>query len=289
VKITNKSSAKKIGSVDQLKFMLYASKDKRLNACDLAVLLEITDRFKKVDDVTYRTGTAHLARETGRGIDAVKASRKKLMRHHYIRVAETHQGNLGASYYPNFEWSQRAAERVSAEIALRAVKRNSRKSGKLCGGLPTPTNTPTPAGVISPPQNETVGVTSPPLRELVGVPQPPHTYGEPTGSYVGGTNPPALGLEPTREESPVEWKIIDSSVDSEAGHTWLNLKLENSSGDSDEAAICLESNDPTRQADGQKALARLSSSLDQGIQGSEDLHGLWVVFDAQCEIQLAPA
>ncbi|MBL6431892.1 MAG: hypothetical protein HPM95_15185 [Alphaproteobacteria bacterium] len=94
---------------------------------------------------------------------------------------------------------------------------------------------------------------------------------------------------PTREEAPRLWKIVETSIDTEAGDTWLNLKLQDESGETDEAAICLEACDESRQAAGQKTLARLTSALGRDINNSEDLHGMWVFFDSQCEVQPAPA
>lgn len=277
---------KKINSLDQFQLCLFASKDTRLTACDLAVLAEITDRFIKDDGVTRATGVTHLVRETGRNSKAIKASRKRLLQHHYLQVGANFQGATGTAYIPNFAWSIAAADAVRNEVASRKKIRRSRKRS---GGLPTPTKKENLVGASTPPQSALVGASAPPLRELVGVPGTPQTYVSPTGELRGGVHTPVNGLLPVPGVPPVEWKIVDSSVDGEAGEKWLNLKLKNNAGDLDEAGICLESNDPSRQADGQKALARLTSLMDEGIEGSEDLHGLWVVFDAQCEIQLAPA
>lgn len=296
MKIANKSienseleqeqSQKKIGSLDQFQFVLYASKDKRLNACDLAVLFEITDRFLKKDGITYPTGSTHLARETGRNVKTVKASRAKLLKFHYLQVGEPFQGSTGTAYLPNFKWSSKVADAIKTEVAARAAKRKSRKSS---GGLPTPTKAPNLVGGISPPLDGLVGGISPPLRDLVGVPRPPETYVGPTSPYVGGVHTPVHGLSPVPGAPPRLWKIIDSSVEHDAGEMWMHLRLEDDSGASDEASICLESSDASRQAAGQKTLARLTNDLDGGIDGSEDLHGMWVFFDAQFEVQPAPA
>src|SRR5262245_8778496 len=100
-----------IGPVDQFNLCLYASKDARLSACDLAVLFELVDRFTKKDYGPYKAGTtrptgkAHLERETGRTDGAVKASLARLQEYGYIRVAVEKQGTRGREYSINFDWS----------------------------------------------------------------------------------------------------------------------------------------------------------------------------------------
>lgn len=286
MKVTNKSSVDKINSLDQFQFMLFASKDPRLNACDIAVLFEIVDRYIKSDGITYPTGVTHLVRETGRGGKTVKASRAKLLTYHYMQVGEAFKGTTGTCYLPNFAWSAQAAEAVRGELASR---RQKKKSGKASGGLPTPTKADNLVGVESTPLGEIEGANVPPLRHLVGVPRPPETYVVPTCTYVGGSIPPALGLAPTQGVAPRLWEIADSRVDVEAGDTWLNLALRNDAGENEEASVCLESNNLARQEAGQRTLERLSIALDRSIEDAKELLGLRVLFDDQGELRPAPA
>lgn len=255
-------SESRIGSLDQFQLVLFASKDTRLTAADMAVLIEVTDRYLKNDGHTLATGNKHLERETGRSGSTVKASRLRLVKLGYLAIEHDGVGTRGTVYVPNFDWCRAVAKIYGDEIATRKAAKRKRKS-KPSGGVDHPTSAPKLVGARTTPLRDLVGLAGTPLSYLVGAHTHPQTYVGTTDSLRRGANTPAFSLEDTQGVAPQEKKkartvTIDSaSTRIDGTSTWLDLELMTQSGEEETYYIELESSDSAAQDEGQKKLARL--------------------------------
>ncbi|MGO4836332.1 hypothetical protein AB4144_29225, partial [Rhizobiaceae sp. 2RAB30] len=250
-----------IGSLDQFQLALYASKGSEppLNGTDLAVLLELIDRFKKKEGVTYPSSAGHLARETGRPIRSVQASLQRLQDIKLAIVVEHGAGTKGNTYTFNFAWVREVAAEIHAEKEARAAAKKRRRK---------PTYAENRVGST----DDLATRKSAPLRDIVTrkfaqlsiVPtrkSAPQTYVGPTSPYVGGAGTPTLGLTPTSGAAPREAMIVGSSIDTDTrGDKLLSLVVSTDSG-MEEISICVESGNQRRQDDGQAEFKRLCRAL----------------------------
>lgn len=278
----DRPNARTIGPLDQFKFAFYASKDTRLSACDLACLMEITDRFIKKDfgqhkaGVTFPTGHTHLVRETGYAITAVKASLSRLISFGYISVAVEGKGTRGSEYVPNFNWSRTVLIAVDQETKARAAAKKKRHRS-ASGSVERPTSTSTPVGRSSDPLRDIVGRHTDLLTCVVGQSAVPQTYMGPKCPYMGGdTAPPDCFGQPVGG-APEERKIKTAFPESEDGEKWISLTFEDGGCDT----IATESNDQHIQDDGQRELQRLcaSAGLDE-VNDTSELIGRTVYVQA---------
>ncbi|MER8439285.1 hypothetical protein NKH36_03085 [Mesorhizobium sp. M1312] len=204
---------KDVGSLDQFQLALYASKgaEPPLNGTDITVLLELIDRYKKKDGVTFPSSAGHLSRETGRPIRSVQESLRRLQDIRLAQIVDQGTGTRGNTYTFNFEWVREVAAEIRSEIESRAAARKKRKKKNPASNADN--------RVAS---NENLPMRkSAPLRDIVtrkfayltGVPtreSAPQTYVEPTGSYDRCAGTPPFGYA-TSGAAPLRKK--DGSID----------------------------------------------------------------------------
>jgi hypothetical protein len=285
---------KDVGSLDQFQLALYASKgaEPPLNGTDLTVLLELIDRFKKKDGVTFPSSAGHLARETGRPIRSVQESIRRLQEMHLAEIVDQGTGTRGNTYTFNFEWVREVAAEIKSEIESRSAARKKRKNknpasnadNRVAGSETLPTR------------------KSAPLRDIVtrkfayltGVAtweSAPQTYGVPTGTYVGGADAPPFGyatsgIRPLKKDGKpdftvypdVERWVTITSVDSEDleddNAKCLTFNYTTDCGVQSDIFIVTNSDDECEQADGQKVLGSLLDAVGlSDIETAEELVG----------------
>ncbi|UVK44832.1 hypothetical protein BPNPMPFG_000297 [Mesorhizobium sp. AR07] len=288
---------KDVGSLDQFQLVLYASKgaEPPLNGTDITVLLELVDRFKKKDGVTFPSSAGHLARETGRPVRSVQESLRRLQDMHLARIVEQGTGTRGNTYNFNFDWVREVAAEIKSEIESRAVARKKRKKKNPASDADNRVGS-----------NETLPTRkSAPLRDIVtrkfahltGVPtreSAPQTYGVPTGTYVGGADAPPFGyatsgIAPLKKDGKPDftvypdverWVMItsveeESLDDVEDGNSKvLTVFYVTDCGIQSYIFLTTESDDDREQADGQEVLASVCAAvgLDQ-IEDAKELVG----------------
>lgn len=289
---------KDVGSLDQFQLALYASKgaEPPLNGTDITVLLELIDRFKKKDGVTFPSSAGHLARETGRPIRSVQESLRRLQDMHLAQIVDQGTGTRGNTYTFNFEWVREVAAEIRSEIESRAVARKKRKKKNPASNADN--------RVAS---NENLPTRkSAPLRDIVtrkfacltGVPtrkSAPQTYGEPTGSYdrCAGTPPfgyATSGAAPLRkEDGALDFRVfpdverwvtitgadVDVLDDEEDDHaTVLTVRFVTDCGIQSDIFLTTNSDNEQEQADGQKVLASVLSAVGlSNIETADELVG----------------
>jgi hypothetical protein len=284
---------KDVGSLDQFQLALYASKgaEPPLNGTDLTVLLELIDRFKKKDGVTFPSSAGHLARETGRPIRSVQESIRRLQDMHLAQIVDQGTGTRGNTYTFNFEWVREVAAEIKSEIESRATARKKRRTKKTASSAENRVAT-----------NETLPTRkSAPLRDIVtrkfayltGVAtqkSAPQTYGVPTGTYGGGAGAPPFGYAtsctaPLRKEDgsidftvypDVERWVTITSVETEDieedNAKCLTVNYTTDCGIKSDIFIITESDDETEKEDGKIRLLRLCWAV--GITQLEDAEEL---------------
>lgn len=271
--MTSDKSPDKIGSLDQFQIALYASKDKRLSACDLACLFEIVDRFLKDKGITRPTGKAHLERETGRSNGSIKESIRRLIEWEYIRVARTGVGTRGNEYLPNFEWAHRIAATIKVEIRERATAKRKRRSR----AENRPTSTKKLVGQNSAPLRNLVGRPTAPLEQLVGRNPAPQTYVIPTGDdYVGISAPasaPGLSAAPVGADFEVDKTIVEltvtaAEVDQDDEGTFIYIVMTDALGGERDDSFTVESQSQRAQDAGQAQLAEFLRALGANMPGN---------------------
>ncbi len=277
----NTESSNRIGSLNQFQIALYASKDKRLSACDLACLFEIVDRFLKDQGITRPTGKAHLERETGRSNGSVKESLRRLVEWQYISVAKLGSGTRGTEYLPNFEWAHRVASAIRSEVKDRA---EAKKKRRRSGAENRPTSSPKLVGQNSAPLRELVGQPTAPLDGLDGQNSAPQTYVTPTrGDYVGNKSAPepcasALRQAPVRAdydiaEFTIDYVSVDKSEEDGSDFIYVSMVTDDGEFEQDEC-IFTQSDDQKKQDEGQQQLASLMRAIGMNeIRVAEDLLG----------------
>jgi hypothetical protein len=260
-----------IGALDQFQLLLYASKDTRLSACDLAVLGELTDRYTKKDYGPYKagftrpTGYTHLVRETGYARTSVRESLARLQEHGYIRIAHDGCGTRGNDYVLNFNWSRTVAAAIAKEVDARKVAKKRRHRASV------PENRHSKDNQLvcrsSAPLRDIVCRSSDTLTDLVCRLSGTQTYVGPTGPYVGAD----MSAGTDRVPPPVVTKrIVATSVEEEDGIKWLAVDFDTGLSD----FIMIESDDASDQQEGWERLNRLTSSAGLGdIEDASELIG----------------
>lgn len=271
----------RIGSLNQFQIALYASKDKRLSACDLACLFEIVDRFLKDDGVTRPTGKTHLERETGRSNGSVKESLRRLVEWRYISVAKIGSGTRGTEYLPNFEWANRVASAIKAEVKDRAEAKKKRRSS---GAENRTTSAQKLVGRNYAPLRDLVGQPTAPLDGLVGQNSAPQTYVTPTGGdYVGNKSAPEPGASALRQapvradfdiaEFTIDYVSVDKSEEDGSDFIYISMATDNGEFEQDDC-IFTQSDDQKKQEEGQQQLASLMRAVGMDeIKDANDLLG----------------
>ncbi|MER9356166.1 hypothetical protein NKI61_23185 [Mesorhizobium sp. M0514] len=288
---------KDVGSLDQFQLALYASKgaEPPLNGTDLTVLLELIDRFKKKDGVTFPSSAGHLARETGRPIRSVQESIRRLQDMHLAEIVDQGTGTRGNTYTFNFAWVREVAAEIKSEIESRATARKKRKKKNPASNAENRVAT-----------NETLPTRkSAPLRDIVtrnfahlsgGATQKsaPQTYGVPTGTYGGGADAPPFGyatsgIAPLKKDGKRDftvypnverWVTIDrieteTLEEEDDNATVMTAFYTTDCGIQSDIFIVTNSDDENEQADGQKVLGNLLDAVGiyHQIEDAEELVG----------------
>lgn len=292
---SNAEQSERIGSLDQFLLVLYASKDTRLTACDLSVLIEVVDRFQKDDDSGIASGQAHLMRETGRSDGAVQTSRRRLVEFGYLAIEAPGRGSTGTRYRPNFDWSRAVRAVIKAEKdARKAAKLAKRKSGS--GAVPSPTSQGGEGGRSSAPLRDLVWQPTAPLPDTVGQSPAPHTYGVPSeegtyGRLADGVGSGLPATPPAANDNLVKggWRrvrITDATVHPEDGNAILVVTF----SDDTSTEIYVRADDHRTQAEGQEQLNRLMvAALGRKITSESELIGAdLMLFGRHYDLKFAP-
>jgi len=279
---------KDVGSLDQFQLALYASKgaEPPLNGTDLTVLLELIDRFKKKDGVTFPSSAGHLARETGRPIRSVQESIRRLQDMHLAQIVDQGTGTRGNTYTFNFEWVREVAAEIRDEIESRATARKKRKKKNPVSNaenrVATDENLPTRK---SAPLRDIVTRKFAHLTGAATQKSAPQTYGNPTGSSVGGADAPPFGyatsgITPLKKDGSLDFTFcpdverwvtimgIDLGDFEEDHAQCLTVHYRTDCGIESDILIVTQSDDVHEQSDGQELLTRLCDAV--GIDQIED-------------------
>lgn len=255
-----------IGPVQQFQFLLYASKDTRLSACDMAVLAELTNRYVKKDfgrykaGVTLPSGYTHLTRETGYARTTIMESLARLRYYGYIAVADEGAGTRGSTYLINFNWSCTVAEAVAKEIDARKTAKKKRRRASVPENQHTKAETPVCRPSV--PLRELVLRHADTLTNLVLRKTGTETYMKPKGFHIGDADA-AGGLKPP--PPVISKKITAASVEVDDGETILIVEFDDASLPD---VISLESDSASEQEAGQERLNRMLTST--GLGGIDD-------------------
>jgi hypothetical protein len=279
------SEVLKVGPVDQFQIVLYASKNTKLSACDLAVLAEITDRYLKLKGVTYPTGLTHLVRETGRQVFAVRESVRSLLDQKYIAIETEGKGTRGTEYTLNVEWVREVAARIKQVKMDRSIAKKAKK--KSASGVPQHTSKSKTLVVCSTiPLRDLVGCPSIPLSNLVVCPTLPQTYWgtNSTPSTVAKNSHSGLGASavsaPLREEY-IYAEITHAELDTEEEdrpYIYIELTADGTGEEIGDSFIVFSANDDEWE-DGRRRLKLLSDAMQVEIDVKDPRHliGEWVV------------
>lgn len=246
----------KITSLNQFLLLFYATKDKRLSDGDIAVLAEIINSYLKYSDRTRPVGDTHLSRETGRSDGAVKASKGRLIRCRYLKIAQLGRGTSGTTYIPNFEWQTAIAAEVKAEID----RREAAKKSKASGAANKTTKRQKSAGLSADPLNKAAGKPVAPLRDLVVPPDAPQTYLEPV-RLLNRTHASALAPYGLGGACSELCEVIEAIQFEDDGDVWLNVKFAKPDGSASVVEFILEAPEANRQAEGQAELTRFMTAV----------------------------
>lgn len=279
------NEALKVGPVDQFQIVLYASKNIKLSACDLAVLAEITDRYLKLKGVTYPTGLTHLVRETGRQVFAVRESVRSLLDQKYIAIETEGKGTRGTEYTLNVEWVREVSTRIKQVKMDRSIAKKAKK--KSASGMPQHTSK-SKTLVVCPtiPLRDLVGCPGIPLSNLVVCPTLPQTYWgtNSTPSTVAKNSHSGLGASavsaPLKEEY-LYAEITHAELDAEEEdrpYIYIELTADGTGEEIGDSFVTFSTNNEEME-DGQRRLKLLSDSIPAEIDVKDPsrLIGEWVV------------
>lgn len=256
-----------VGALDQFQLALYASKgaEPPLNGTDMAVLMELIDRFKKKEGVTYPSSAGHLARETGRPSRSVQESLRRLQDINLAMVVEHGTGTKGNTYTFNFAWVREVAAEIHAEKEARAAARKRRRKSSYAENRVGSTD-------------ELATRKSAPLRDIVTRKfaqlgtvatrkSAPQTYVDPTESLRRCDAAPAFGLASTQGGTPLEREIevVGATTEQRGSDTYLVLTVRDGTDNPTAFDICLEASVESKQRDGQARLQKLQAAIGMEV------------------------